>query len=81
MQDTIVSYRSSRDTMLVLPQPEEPTRAANLPFSICNTVSTIQFTGSELITVKLRPVKMGISLVGYLNHRSRNSMLTPPSVS
>jgi hypothetical protein len=32
------TYRSSKDTMLVLPQPDEPTRAANLPFSIYSTI-------------------------------------------
>jgi hypothetical protein len=35
-------YRSSRDTMLVLPQPDEPTNAANLPFSIYNPIRTVQ---------------------------------------
>jgi hypothetical protein len=37
--------------------------------------------GDGWLTVKLRPVKIGTSRVGYLNHRSRNSILTPPSVS
>jgi hypothetical protein len=35
----------------------------------------------ELLTVMFRSENMGTSLVGYLNHKSRNSILTPASVS
>lgn len=39
--------------MLVFPLPDEPTRPANCPFSI----------------VRLRSLKIGVSLVGYLKCR------------
>jgi len=67
--------------MLVLPHPDGPTSAANLPFSICSAISVIQEINGVDITVKLRPVKIGMSRVGYLNHKSLNSILTPPSTS
>jgi len=56
----MVGYRSRRETMLVFPQPEGPTKAANWPFSM----------------VRLRPVKMGISRVGYLNYISISLAVT-----
>jgi len=67
--------------MLVLPHPDDPTSAANLPFSICSAISVAQELDGLDFTVKLRPVKMGISRVGYLNHKSLSSILTPPSMS
>jgi hypothetical protein len=39
------TYRSNKDTMLVLPQPDEPTRAANLPFSIYSIIRRVHFLG------------------------------------
>ena len=42
------TYRSSKDTILVLPQPDEPTRAANLPFSIYSIIRRVRFRAVEI---------------------------------